>query len=247
MRRTPIRVAIKNELVSSGWYLKRVRNVPTGISWAWDYKRLLPNTVTQTLIDIGANIGQTTKFMRREFPHATIHAFEPIPDAFSILKDRTSSMCHVILHNTAISDSDGIMTIKYLGTSQQNSLDSSRLDSNPSAKQAMISLATLDAVCSKHRISMIDVLKTDTEGHDTHVLRGAKSLLSSGAIKVVVTEVTFDRMDRLHTSFSDIDEILLPAGFLLCGLYETETLQRNPAGGTYCNAMFVQRKLLPKT
>ncbi len=240
-----IRKMAKHALDASGWYVKRFENVPTGVNWAWDLKRLFPEPLRGVMLDVGANIGQTTRFLSREFPTSKIFAFEPIPESFELLRRNTSQLGNVSLHEVAMSDTEGTREIPTVGSAPTNSLTTQKLASDPKAKMTKIAMTTLDKFCSEEHIERIAVLKTDTEGHDTNVLRGASRLLTSERIDVVVSEVTFDEQNSLQTPFRALHEILFPSGFVLCSLYETETLQRCSVDGTYCNAMFIRRALLP--
>lgn len=237
---------VKELLFSSGWYVKRVHNIPTGVNWALDLKRLLNKTPDGIFFDVGANVGQTARFMRREFPSAVIHAFEPVPDTFEILERNASAMDKLYIHKIALSDSDRVVDFSYVPNAEQrNSIENCRYDDDPSARRARATVMTIDNFCSANGIERITLIKTDTEGHDASVLSGARGLLFNARVGAVLTEVTFDRENRFNTQFSAVDELLYGAGFLLCSLYETETLQRSHTDGAYCNALFVKRDLLP--
>jgi len=56
------------------------------------------------VIDCGANVGNITK--KFAATGATVHAFEPDPIAFSILKKRFQSFPNVILHNQGVWDKE---------------------------------------------------------------------------------------------------------------------------------------------
>lgn len=79
-------------------------------------------------------------------------------------------------------------------------------------------------------------LKTDTEGHDLQVLRGARNRLASG-IKAVIVEVGMLGDDTAHTRFEDAYDLLSDLGFRLRGLYEPHY----KSNGTlhFANALFV--------
>jgi hypothetical protein len=83
-----------------------------------------------------------------------------------------------------------------------------------------ITVDTIDSFCSENGIEHIDILKTDTEGYDIEVLRGAEGMLKRGRVSLVVAECTFDSADTRHTSFFALHEVLAARGFLFFGLYE---------------------------
>lgn len=81
---------------------------------------------SDTVIDCGANIGVYTEMLARK--GATVHAFEPHPEAFRELQSRTSKFRNVHCHNQAVSNANGHMRLylkaddKSIGATQSASL-----------------------------------------------------------------------------------------------------------------------------
>ncbi len=61
-------------------------------------------------VDFGANIGDVTTKLAHS--GATVHAFEPDPDTFSILKKNVSQFESVILYQAAIGDDSKMVTLR---------------------------------------------------------------------------------------------------------------------------------------
>jgi FkbM family methyltransferase len=240
---------LKDALLANGWYVKRARNMPTGVNWAQDLKRLLKSAPGGVMLDVGANVGQTTLFMRKEFPASVIHAFEPVPDTFAVLQQKARDLDGVFLHENAVGASEGTVEVSYLPKADaRNSLITNRFAADPSARRARVAVTTIDAFCAANKIEQVCVLKTDTEGFDEQVLRGAEAMFSRNAVSAVVSEATFDPRNQLQTQFRALEGFLSSHDFLLCALYETEMLQRLDYNyGTFCNALFVRRDVLPDT
>ncbi|NND34057.1 MAG: FkbM family methyltransferase [Saprospiraceae bacterium] len=57
-----------------------------------------------------------------------------------------------------------------------------------SQNHEFIHLSTIDKYCQEHKISQIDFLKIDTEGHDLFVLRGASEMIEAEQIKRIQFE-----------------------------------------------------------
>jgi len=62
-----------------------------------------------TILEIGANVGQTTEDMLREMPRSRIYCFEPEPRAIKKFKERISSP-NVSLFECAVGDRNGVVT-----------------------------------------------------------------------------------------------------------------------------------------
>jgi hypothetical protein len=76
-----------------------------------------------------------------------------------------------------------------------NSLLAANQNLNSTAHQKIgevdITVTTLDLFCQEKKIESLDLLKTDCQGFDLRVLRGAEKMLSAGRIKVIQSESLF--------------------------------------------------------
>jgi len=209
------------------------------VDWLLDAHRSLQGRDPQLVLDVGANVGQTTKLVKGRFPAAVVHAFEPIGSTFDALQAEVGSLPQVSCHRLALSDRSGSMSISTLPRDPRNSLTSTFLHEVKGLVQETVTLVRLDAFLSERGIRGADILKTDTEGHEMEVLRGAEEVLRRGDVKCVYVEVTFNPANRHHTLFGRVAEYLLPMGFRFAGLYETENLLHPTKDFEFCNALFV--------
>ena len=81
-----------------------------------------------------------------------------------------------------------------------------------------VQIETIDEFCVSHGIDYIDFLKTDTEGYDLEVLRGADNYLASGKIRSILSEVTFSENNTQNTHFFPVYNYLTSKGFRFYGL-----------------------------
>ena len=241
---TLMKQKLKKLIAAAGWSVKLTKNLPTGIDWGLDLKRMVPGCRSATIFDVGANIGQTTKWLRGTFPSATIHAFEPIPATFKTLTESTESLRNVNCHSFALGAEVGVMEIAAVPNETRNSLATGIFEGHPKSQRVGITIKTIDTFCKDIGVTHIDILKTDTEGFDMSVMEGASGMLGDKRVSAVVSEITFDSKNSLQTQFYDLFAMLSKYGFLPCGFYETETLYRIGAAGSFCNAMFVRQDLL---
>jgi len=82
-----------------------------------------------------------------------------------------------------------------------------------------IDILTLDEYAAEHGIEHFDVLKSDTQGYDLEVLRGAEGLLARRAVDLIFMEIN---MNRAYKDLPRLDEIcthLFDRGFELVSFY----------------------------
>ncbi len=241
-----MKAAIKRILLKFGWSVRRSNRTPAGIDWPLDIKRWIPDLEAGAFFDVGANVGQTALCIHERFPTAVIHSFEPIPETFETLTRRMSRISNVRCNKFAMGAEEKNLKIRVVPNHVMNSLETGLLDNHPDAKEVVVEVKTVDQYCIDNSISKIDILKTDTEGYDLEVLKGASNMLKRGKISGVLSEVTFDEENSCQSQFSDILEYLSEYNFLPCGFYETHYLMRTSDFGSFCNALFVRRDVLPR-
>jgi FkbM family methyltransferase len=195
-----------------------------------------------TFFDVGANIGQTTHKALRAFPSASVVSFEPHPATFAQLTANVAAEKRVATYNLALGSEAGEAVLHEYESSDLNSLNPNSpyvARFNPGAKSIAVQVTTVDEFCAAHSIDRIDVLKVDTEGFDAMVLRGARGMLSRGAIKFVYTEFNhvLPREGIAGGSLSELDELLVPARLRFVASY---TDYVTPEGEFFisCNALF---------
>ncbi len=67
---------------------KIFKKLPRGIDPLLDIKSSIPNYSFQTIIDVGANIGQSENYFTKKNPKSIVYCIEPIQKTFSILKKK---------------------------------------------------------------------------------------------------------------------------------------------------------------
>lgn len=187
------------------------------------------------IFDVGANIGQTSRWLRQEFPEAKIHAFEPFGIVFNELVKNTLSLS-VECHQLGMSDSSGERVLPR-NNNPLNQTASIEQTVDATGDTETIRIDTIDRFCATNGIAGISILKTDTEGHDRSVLAGAAGLLGKGAISNILTEATIDPRDDEHSNLFELIGYLRPFGYELYSLYD---LNHNHETGRlqYFNALF---------
>lgn len=231
---------IKRAVGALGGHVFSDASLPTGVDWLLDIRRGGFVGARPLCLDVGANVGQTVLELRRHLPGCVIHAFEPFAAPYAELAALCAGLEGVTPVAVAIGEHAGSLQVRPREQSVLNSLVPHATDAAGAAPET-IRIDTIDRYCAEHSIERVDVLKTDTEGYDLHVLKGATGMLRAQRIGVVYAEVTFDATNRQNTPFQPLFDRLTAFDYCFLGLYETYPLHRFEEPNLFCNALFVSR------
>lgn len=139
--------------------------------------------------------------------------------------DRLPRHANVILENVAVSDSNGETNIHFIDPSKiadgeenqwlrgVSSVDGGgcfRYNPNvPIFKDCLVDRVmkcTLNDLCEKHNVKVVDFLKIDTEGHDLNVLRSID--LDSIDVRVI-------KIEHKHTGKEEIVQLLEAKNYIV--------------------------------
>lgn len=201
------------------------------------------------MVDVGANVGSTTRRMLDEFPHATVYAFEPAPDVYRELQAAVGSDSRIHTYSVACGSSCGEVDF-YL---TQNHWCSSVLPPSDIGRRfhgawyntrevVKVPVTTLDAWALAAQVRRVDFLKVDAQGFDLEVLKGAQNMLASG-VMAVNCECHFVAEYEGCATFSQIDHFLESQGFRLHQMNELWTLGIEEQS-SYCDALWLRRDVL---
>ena len=130
------------------------------------------------VLDVGANVGFFSWRVRAVRPEARVVAFEPQSDNHA----RLSRLFEAVgirgeACRQACGAEPGSATL-YLRNSVTHSLQADwHTDLDAGAGSEEVPVTTLDAECARRGLDAVDLLKIDTEGAETLVLRGAGRIL----------------------------------------------------------------------
>jgi|ERR1035437_438374 FkbM family methyltransferase len=234
--------ALRNNLRRRGFHFFTDDSLPHGVNVYIDLKRLRRGFPIKTIFDIGANIGQTSLNLAEKFPSAMIYAFEPFEKTFSQLVANTQHLSGVNRLKTALGERSEMRRVNIEASSVFNSLKTSR-ETKISYEEEIL-VERLDSFCTKNHIERIDFLKTDTEGFDLEVLKGAGDMLGIGSVGAILCEVAFNPTNQQNTQFLPVYNYLTERGFRFYGLYDTFFLHRNSSNLAFCDALFCHPSFL---
>lgn len=211
----------------------------------------LVNNETPTLIDVGANMGQTVDFFMSNWPKARIIAFEPqfeCKEALHATKEKYP-LANIQIIEKGCSNftnkkglkfythnvSTGLSGFNKINKDSEDSIKIEKVKNNKNEfdnflseinHERTIQTIRLDEWLKENNISKVDLLKIDTQGYEPEVLEGMGEQLAG--VRVVLTELMFYDLYERSLSFSDIEKFLLKAGLRL---YDISHISKNPMNG----------------
>ena len=164
------------------------------------------------IFDIGANVGRYATLVMKLNPTAIVHAFEPHPTAFGLLKAAAAEHGFTP-HQVALGEEPGNVVL--FDKVNENGSEHASLYRDviervhhKNACQITVPCQTVDRMARKLRVKHINLLKIDVEGHELQVLRGASGTLKKKIVDVIQFE--FNEMNVFsRTFFKDFSDYLV--------------------------------------
>lgn len=207
--------------------------------------RILGPGSTLTIIDAGSHLGDTTIQYLSAFPQCRVIALEPERGNHAVAADALLAFGNrVELLPVGVSDKDGSALLHLTSHSGAHSLlevGDMRFYDGPVdiLPPQEIDTVTIDRLCADRALDCVDILKMDIQGGELMALKGARSLLSRGAIRLVVLEVLFQDLYKKQPMFWELADYLRGHGYALQGIYEPHYHNHNPALLCWADAIFV--------
>ena len=191
-------------------------------------------------IDIGANKGQTIDKFTTIFNSPYIYAFEPSTEVFKKLHE-TYSSSEIKIINVAMGDHEGKKEfINYMNPALSSFLKIDKNKQNVFSNQKeinreIVQIETIDSFLNKEKIEIVHLLKSDTQGYELEVLKGALNSLRDGKIKNILVELNFIPMYEKQANYQEIIAFCENLGFQLINFYEIVRIENTIA---WCTALF---------
>lgn len=225
-----------------GLHVRRYNQLVQGFDAMRDVNVLLAGETAPTILDVGANQGQSVARFAGLWPSAVIHSFEPSPSTFEVLRRNVAELAPTVVHpvNAGVGAEAGTLLLLENSQSDMSSfLPLAEESWGSTVAETPVDVVTLDDYCAEHDITRIDLLKSDTQGYDFEVLKGADRLLTSGAIRTIFMEVIFADLYERVPDFDHVYRYLRERGYHLVGLYEP--FHTEDGRLAWCDALFVHR------
>ena len=182
--------------------------------------RTLAARDVDTVLDVGANVGQYATLVRRAGFEGRIISCEPLSGAFGELSRRAAKDPRWTPLRTAVGAAPGEATINVSANSFSSSvLDMTEAHRSSAPGSAYVASETVamttvaDVVAAQGLVPARTLLKIDTQGYEEEVLAGAGDLVRwFGAIQLELSFVELYAGQRL---FDDLYELMRGRGFRL--------------------------------
>ena len=156
------------------------------------------------IFDVGANRGEFAKLVYTRRPKANLHCFEPSSHAFALLSVALVGTGAKV-NNLAVSSKAEVRTLysdkpgSELASLTRRDIAHHGIEMCDCEKVFAVSI---DEYCEQNKISSIDLLKVDVEGHELDVFNGSRKMFDAGGIRHVLFEFGGCNIDT-RTYFKD--------------------------------------------
>tara|TARA_B100001079_G_scaffold253950_1_gene248324 strand:- start:86 stop:781 length:696 start_codon:yes stop_codon:yes gene_type:complete len=185
------------------------------------------------ILDVGAHKGEFLQSIKKIINFEKIYSFEPQKKIYKKL-NLLSIENKIFCLNLALSNDNAIKNLKINKKSStstfseinnlslwykiksfilRGSTETSFID------EEKVNVIKLDDFCDDYKISNIDLLKIDTEGHEKQVLEGALNLIKEKKIKYILLEFHLSNMYSNY-SVNDLENFLDNYNFKLLKKYK---------------------------
>ena len=197
------------------------------VAFAEHLRQLLERYRISTVIDVGANKGQFGLLLREIGFRGTILSFEPMPAASDCIRKIAIKNGPWNVYPFALGSSRGDFDLQILADDTCSSIhkvkQESRSEFGPAfdvQKTVRVKGETLDHLFSEIILNPTAekiLLKTDTQGHDLEVLRGAQETMKKTL--VILTEAATQVVYENAPDFQETIQYLGKCGFTPSGFY----------------------------
>ena len=178
----------------------------------------------RTILDVGANAGQSVLVFKLAFPQTVIHAVEPLPDCFSQLTRNTAGLNKVHLYNTAVGNQTGNVVMaknEYTPSSSVLTMADTHQRNFPYAVNCtsiLVPVDKLDNILSGQELIGPMLVKIDVQGYEKAVIEGGREVLSRASLLLI--ELSFAELYNGQPLFANVCAEILSLGFRYAGAFD---------------------------
>jgi len=174
-----------------------------------------------TIVDIGAHIGEFAMMVYQILPKASIISFEPLEEAFRQLNFNMRTVPNFKAFNVALGDQDSETDMHRNEFSPSSSLlpmANLHKEAFPfTSREGLekVRIRRLDDVLKGQYLEDNILVKIDVQGYEDRVIVGGENLLSRA--KLLIVETSFQTLYERQPLFDEIYHLLRRKGFKYMG------------------------------
>lgn len=192
---------------------------PAGRKIWMQFHPLFDHHEVKTIAYVGANEGTTALALQEVFSGLDFFLFEPVPQTFAILVEKTKHLNNMHCLNIAAGakeEKSSMLVDEFSPASSLLPYEPIAIEEYPFlGKQYNINIQVkpIDLVMKEEKITGVDLLLMDVQGYENEVLLGAQETLRS--CKIVISELSLKSLYRGSSTFDSVYCTLVNQGFQL--------------------------------
>ncbi len=164
------------------------------------------------VIDAGAHIGTHTIWYSKKVDHSgKVYAFEASTKAYECLIHNCKGIKNISLHNTALGEKSGTVTINEIAENQ---------GMNFTTENGDIPMITIDSL----GLNKLNFIKIDCEGAEPEILDGATETIAR-CKPIMFIEINKEALKRNGYTEVDVYEKLITLQYSFRNVYDTEQME----------------------
>lgn len=189
----------------------------------WHLESLFKDLSINTVIDVGANIGQYGKFLRSMGYQGEIYSFEPVREYYEQLLGESEGDDKWFAYNYALGSKseEAEINVQHSMSSFHDFSDEFTSSHKVKRNTETVAISTLNDFFFENFNADIHerktYLKMDTQGHDLEVFKGGLKILD--AIYALQSEVALKKLYKNIPGFSQSIDFYSSNGFDVTGLF----------------------------
>jgi len=175
----------------------------------------------ESIVDVGANVGQFGKKIRQYYPTADLYSFEPIPLVYKELIENFKGDNNFHPFNVGLGDKEGKLEFYLNEFSDSSSMlpigdvHKENFPFTKNEKKIYVDVKTLDNCIDVTKIKKPYLVKLDVQGFEEQVINGGMEIIRNA--EMIITEASFKELYKGQSLFDTLYEKIKAFGFQYIG------------------------------